>query len=293
MHNFSIQFKAMGCHMQAWLSVDSLDDAQILNQVPVWFEEWEAALSRFRPTSELSQLNQQAGEWVSVSPLLYDLINDARQAADMTGGIFNPLILNALEAAGYDRSFDRAAFAGGCSWPRPTEPVLSWQALQLDAKRQAVFVPAGARVDLGGIAKGWAAQEACDRLSAYGPCMVDAGGDLAASGSPDESGGWLASVPAYNEETLYTFRLNNEAMATSGSDYRQWQRGGQTLHHLIDPQTGQPSESTVLRSTVIAPDATLAVVWAKVALLTQTFPDLPTVFIYKDGTVKANLEMAS
>src|SRR5437762_12126605 len=106
MSNYSVQFKAMGSHIQAWLTADSVDEAQILTQLPTWFEEWEAALSRFRPTSELSRLNAQAGEWVIVSPVLFQNIADARDAAEMTDGVFNPLILNALEAAGYDRSFE-------------------------------------------------------------------------------------------------------------------------------------------------------------------------------------------
>lgn len=280
--------------MQAWLSAESIDDAQMLNQVPAWFEEWEAALSRFRPQSELSYLNNRAGEWVIVSPLLFDLIDDARQAAEMTDGIFNPLILNALEAAGYDHSFDESSITDERPIIAHAELVPFWRSIQLDAHHQAVYIPPGSRIDLGGIAKGWAAQEAVDRLSAYGACMVDAGGDLAAYGSPDESEGWLASIPNPDGNgTFLTVHLNDESMATSGTDYRHWQRGGQTLHHIIDPHTGRSAESNIVRSTVIAPDTTLAVVWAKVGLMTQTFPDFPTVFVYRDGTVQSNVEVAS
>jgi thiamine biosynthesis lipoprotein ApbE len=101
MQNFSVEFKAMGSHMQAWLSAPSSHEAHILTEVPRWFETWEAALSRFRPTSELSILNAHAGEWMSVSSILFEIIEDAKDAASRSDGIFNPLILNALEAAGY------------------------------------------------------------------------------------------------------------------------------------------------------------------------------------------------
>jgi FAD:protein FMN transferase len=281
----------MGSHLQAWLTANSADEAQILSQLPIWFEEWEAVLSRFRPTSELSRLNAHAGEWVTVSPALFQNIADARDAAEMTRGVFNPLILNALEAAGYDRSFEPGMTAAHHDLV-VSQPVASAQAIELDEANQAVYLPAGARIDLGGIAKGWAAQQTADRLAEIGPCLVDAGGDLVAYGSPDDSGGWGAHVQTPDgAQTLYTLLLADQAMATSGTDYRRWERGGQTMHHLVDPYTGRPAESPIVQATVIAPDATLAVVWAKVGLMTRTFPDFPAVFVYHDGTVLSNLEV--
>lgn len=295
MPNFSIQFKAMGSHMQAWLNVPTADDAQVLAALPDWFEEWESILSRFRPTSELSLLNAQAGEWVKVSPVLFEIIADAVEAAEMTDGMFNPLILNALEAAGYDRSFDqRVSEQDGAQDKVKAEVTVvpSWRDIEFDFDREAVCLPQGARIDLGGIAKGWAAQETADRLAAYGACLVDAGGDLVAHGSPDENGGWIVDIPTADEadEPLHVL-LVDEAAATSGTDYRQWERGGQTLHHLIDPRTGRPSDSSVLRSTVIAPYATEAVVWAKVSLMTRQFSEYPTLFVHRDGRLEANWEI--
>ncbi len=294
MATYSIEFKAMGSHMQVWLSVHSASAAQILMHVPGWFEEWEAALSRFRPTSELSLLNAQAGQWVNVSPILYDVITEARDVAEITNGVFNPMILNALEAVGYDKNFEPQMQLS----PLPCLPepmvVPGWESLRLDDERRAVYVPYRSRIDLGGIGKGWAAQQAADRLSDYGACLVNAGGDLAAHGSPDESEGWAVVIPNMDEsETLFKPTLVEQAAATSGTDYRHWEHDGKSLHHLIDPRTGYPSESAVVRSTVIAPDAIEAVIWAKVSLMTETFPEYPTVFFYQDGTVRTNMEIES
>jgi FAD:protein FMN transferase len=291
MSTFSIQFKAMGSHMQAWLSAPTAEEAQILAAVPDWFEEWEQILSRFRPTSELSALNTHSGTWFNASPILYEVVADAREAAEFSKGVFNPLVLNALEAVGYDRSFEKDAPDDA----RPLSPVLSvpdWALIQLDDDREAIMLPKNARIDLGGIGKGWAAQMAADKLADYGPCLVNAGGDLVGHGSPDESGGWLVNVPAMDEtNSLMTLLLIDQAVATSGTDYRNWQRKGKQFHHLIDPRTGLPCESDILRATVVAPDASEAVVWAKVSLITQQFSDYPTVFIYRDGRVQANLEI--
>ncbi|MBI1259883.1 MAG: FAD:protein FMN transferase [Chloroflexi bacterium] len=293
MQNYSIQFKAMGSHMQVWLSAPSSSAAQILAFVPDWFETWEAALSRFRPGSELSTLNARSGEWVMVSDTLFENIEEAKLAAEISDGIFNPLILNALEAAGYEHSFDPGA-SGEQQTPARAVSVAvpSWQQIQLDQERRAVCLPAGARIDLGGIAKGWAAQAAADRLFEYGPCLVDAGGDLVAHGSPDENDGWIVKIPTLDEKgTLYHVLLVDESAASSGTDYRQWQRDGQTMHHLIDPRTGRPAASDIIRSTVIAPDATEAVVWAKVSLMTQQFSEYPTLLIHRDGAVESNWEV--
>ena len=292
MNNFSIQFKAMGSHMQAWLSAPSSREAEILTQVPDWFETWEAALSRFRPTSELNALNAHSGDWMQVSPTLFEIIEDAKLAAESSDGIFNPLILNALEAAGYEHSFDPNAATEQQSPVAAPQAIPAWQLIQLDADRQAVRLPPGARIDLGGIAKGWAAQEAADRLSAYGACLIDAGGDLVACGSPDENDGWIVKIPTLNQaETMFHILLVDEAIATSGTDFRHWQRNGQTMHHLIDPRTGRPSDSNIVRSTVIAPDAIEAVVWAKVSLMTHQFSEYPTLFIHHDGAVESNWEV--
>src|SRR5689334_17717412 len=106
MPNFTISFKAMGSQIQAWLNVPTADDAEILSEVPAWFEAWEQQFSRFRADSDLSELNRQSGQWVEVSPAMFEVISLAVSAADETNGLFNPLVLLALKAAGYDHSFD-------------------------------------------------------------------------------------------------------------------------------------------------------------------------------------------
>jgi thiamine biosynthesis lipoprotein len=107
------------------------------------------------------------------------------------------------------------------------------------------------RLDLGGIGKGYAADRAADILAAAGPCLVNAGGDIATRG-----GTWPVGV----ETTVGTITLEvtGAAVATSGTDRRTWRRNGTTLHHLIDPRTGAPARSDVVRVTVVAPDAVAA-----------------------------------
>ena len=277
MPNFTIVFQAMGSHIQAWLTVqsESSADAAILTQLPRWFEAWEARFSRFREHSELCHLNRDSGQWVAVSAEMGEVIGLALDAARQTDGLFNPLILPALEAAGYDHDFSGADFQ-----PDPLHQMLpdaitvaDWHMIEWDSQRQRLRLPPFARLDLGGIVKGWAAQRTADRLRAYGPCLVDAAGDMAAFGAPDDSAGWQVRLaplpdPASGLETArFTVILSDAGIATSGVDYRRWQRDGQRLHHLIDPRTGQPTVNDIVSASVIAPDTITAESWAKAVLI--------------------------
>jgi thiamine biosynthesis lipoprotein len=289
--NFTVDFKAMGTTVRAWLNVPNPDRAQVLQQVPAWVETYEATLSRFRPTSELSYLNAHAGHWVRVLPLLFRAVSVAVQAADMTGGLVNPLILPALEAAGYDHSFDPVSFRPGSRAAIADIP--DWREIGLDSDESCIYLPPGSKIDLGGVAKGWIVQQVASRLNGAGPCLVDAGGDLVARGKPVESGldGWLVTTPGSPNADTGSPRhilLRNAAVATSGVDYRRWSRNGQEFHHLIDPRTGLPARSDVLTATVVAPDAVQAEAWAKASLIGGALPDLPALFVYHNGSTSCN-----
>ncbi len=294
MPNYTVTFPAMGSTIQVWIAASEAAHSCVLSEVPRWFEDWEAMFSRFRPTSELCALNAQAGTWVQASPLFFEVATLARAASAQTDGVFNPLILNALVAAGYDHDFGRKtdnvetnAFTPGKR--KPLLAVPDWQRIELDESRQAIRLPRGAQLDLGGIVKSWAAQRTADHLAALGACLVDAGGDIVARGSPDDLGGWQVQIEGAPDAT-YTVLLTDEAVATSGTDWRRWTRDGQTLHHLIDPRTGQPAASGVRTVSVIAADAVQSEIAAKVALINNILPDFPAILVYEDGTTTCNEE---
>lgn len=289
MQNYTIEFEAMGSHIQAWLTAKSADDAQILRSVPDWFEEWEARFSRFWQDSELSELNRHAGEWVNVSYQMLEVISLAVKGAKDTNGLFNPLILPALKAVGYGHSFEPEHFMPDAGSQVASVP--DYRCIELDRMRSRVRLPQGAQIDLGGIVKGWAAQQTANRLSKVGPCLIDAGGDMVAVGSPDESGGWYVSVPnPITSDIEVTVLLKDAAIATSGTDYRRWTRDGQSLHHIIDPHTGQPATSDVLSATIIAPDAVTVEIWAKAAVIAEAANHYPMLLFRHDGSSVYNQE---
>jgi thiamine biosynthesis lipoprotein len=142
--------------------------------------------------------------------------------------------------------------------------------VRLDEETRSVTLPRRSRLDLGGIAKGWIVDRVADLLAPHGDFLVDAGGDIAARGEgPDGKPGWLVGVadPVRPDHDLCLARLTDQAVATSTTMRRRWRRGGETLHHLIDPRTGRPAASDVLQATVFAGTAMEADVFAKTALI--------------------------
>ena len=95
-----LEFRAMGSQILAVVDGETARAEARLAEVPRWFEAWEERLSRFRPESELSRLNRSAGREVPVSRVLWDVIEAALEAAQSTGGIVRPTVLEALVAAG-------------------------------------------------------------------------------------------------------------------------------------------------------------------------------------------------
>ena len=228
------------------------------------FSEWEQTLSRFMPESELSQINQQAGTPVAVSDLLYDVLATALTAARATGGVFDPAMLDQLVQSGYDRTFDDLP-AIRFDPIIPGEPGGRWRGIKVDPIRRHVTLPAGIKLDFGGIAKGMAVDAALERLrqSGVSQAMVNAGGDLAVLGLPPAADQWPVAVPG--REQFWSIPLISGAVATSGIAHRHWWQGNTLRHHILDPRTGLPAQSDLWSVTAVADRCEQAEVAAKVA----------------------------
>jgi thiamine biosynthesis lipoprotein len=291
----------MGSEMAVWLETTGSGAADTaFVRVVALFAANEQALSRFRTDSELSKLNAHSGEWVAVSDLLWDVLALAIRMAAMTDGRFDPTMLNALEQCGYTDSFEKLAHNSRNE--RSSNFVAfpgRWAAVELDERLKAAYLPPGIRVDLGGIAKGYTAQQAVELLRPFGPCLVDAGGDLVAGDGPRGFPGWPVAVcgpwPGEGNETadLFTAWLANRSLATSGIDYRTWYRNGRTAHHLIDPASGWPADTDGLTVTILTDEAATAEAWATATLVAGSAAgmdallnaDLAGLMVSKNGRV--------
>jgi FAD:protein FMN transferase len=231
-------------------------DTQQVAAVERLFAEWDRVFSRFRPHSELGLVNATRAPVLLVSPLFARALRAALDGAAETGGLVDPTLGAAIEAAGYDRDF--AAVRPDSRPAGPPAPG-RWRSLRLVGRM--LVRPFGLRLDLNGVAKALAVDDALVLLGGDG--FVSAGGDVAVRG------GAVVGLPRGG-----SVRVENRGVATSGITHRRWLRGGAVQHHLVDPRTGRPAVSRWSEVTVVGPSCLAADVAAKAAfLLSDEGPD--------------------
>lgn len=236
-----------------WMPYGAFTEARLL------FDQQEDRFSRFRPRSLLSRLNN--GETI-VDGWLAEAVSLALKAFEATGGLFNPMVLPALRAAGYDRTFREVA--GG----RPEPGTAPDPRVCLRVEGAEVQLVEG-QADLGGIVKGWTTDLAVEHLRGRFPnVFLNAGGDIRCAGSDGAGRGWAMDILAPGEQvTAWQGRLSG-AIATSTTLKRRWKTtAGGAAHHLIDPRSGLPAESPFVQVTVRAEYCRVAEVWAKAVLI--------------------------
>jgi thiamine biosynthesis lipoprotein len=231
-------------------------------------EELEDHWSRFRPESELCRVNATPGVPVVVSADTFGLIDRAIAAWRTTAGRYDPTVLAALTAAGYDRTFaevESSAVRAARAVPAP-----GCADILLDPVVLSVRLPPGVSLDLGGIGKGFAADLVARELVDGGAkgALVNLGGDLRAIGRAPAPAGWVVEVDDPLEtKATGLLAIAEGAIATSTRLRRAWERGGEPMHHLIDPRTGRPADSGLASVTIVSGEAWRAEVLAKAAFL--------------------------
>ncbi len=257
-------FRAMGTDVR--LLVSAPDAPLLAAAARELIEDFEATCSRFRPGSELCALNADPRRVVPASRTLRDAVRAALWAAERSGGLVDPCLLGALEAAGYDRSFTPPAAAvpppAGSGAPAAPAPAAAWRAVAVDDAAGTIARPPGLRLDLGGSGKGHVADRVAALLAPADRWVADCGGDVRLGGAHDvEVAHPLGGPPAAR------LTVADAAVATSSVARRAWRTGRGAAHHLLDPATGRPAWAGVLAATAIAPTALEAETLAKVAVL--------------------------
>ena len=265
----------------------------------------DAACSRFRPDSEIVALDHAPPDDrgrigpVRISPLLAGALAVALRAARLTDGDVDPTVGGALSAAGYDRDF---------ALVRPDGPPLrltvrsvpGWREIELDEAAGLVSLPAGTRLDLGATAKAWAADRAAARIAGRLGCgvLVNLGGDIAVAGAAPP-GGWRIRVqdvtgrpedPPAGPAALIAVRSGG--LATSSTAARRWRRGGDVLHHILDPRSGLPAAPVWRTASVAAAScadanaaSTAAIIRGEAALAWLDGAGMPARLVAESGAV--------
>jgi thiamine biosynthesis lipoprotein len=215
--------------------------------------------SRFNKDSELSRLNNFAGKEVQVSKELFSLIEFALKMAKKTNGIFDPTIIDFLEAYGYSENYSFEKLNNKKLIQREIQQILktraSYKNIKLLGDGYRVRLHENQRIDLGSISKGYAIDRAFEKLKPLGNFLINAGGDIRAHGSGKNDKPWLVGLNVPKQGQIGSVRLDNQAICCSGS----WARKVRYFHHLINPKTGNPQNkfktTFVVANTAMEADA--------------------------------------
>jgi thiamine biosynthesis lipoprotein len=246
-----------------------------LAEVEAMLREMHQRLTRFDPASELSALNADQSDKVECSEYLLTAVDAALRAAERSGGLIDPVMVESLEDAGYAESRAnvasvplaealQAAPERSAASRRKSAP---WRQITVDRRSAEITRPVGVRIDLGGIGKGLAADLAASHLDGFASWCADIGGDLRLGGTAGMDREIRISHPLGDSDLHLS--LSQGAVATSGVSRRVWLSpdGKQSFHHLLDPATGLPAWTGVIQATAVAGSAQEAETLSKAALL--------------------------
>lgn len=254
---FSEQADKMGTRMdvQLWHE-DAAVARRLLAEAMAEFDRIEAGMSTYRADSEISRVNARAAEEaVPIGAELYDLVGRSKELSILSGGAFDIT----YDSVGQLYDFRKRQ--------RPTDAEIGAHLQQINyrhvvlepAPRTIRFTMKGTRINLGGIAKGYAVERVVALLRAAGVkhALATAGGDTRLLG--DHHGEpWVIGIrdPDDAHRVVTRLALDDEAISTSGDYFRFFDEGGQRYHHILDPRTGKSAHG--LRSvTIVGPDAVM------------------------------------
>lgn len=280
------------CTVELWSTDRAAGDASI-DAVFEEFERINRLMSTYKPDSEISAVNARAARApVRVSQEFYDLIAQSIDFSKLTRGAFDITYASVGYLYDYRAQVhpDKARIAAAL-------PGINWRHIELRPKQTAIrFRRTGVRIDLGGIAKGYAVDRGIAVLRARGVerAMVNAGGDTRIIG--DRFGRpWMVGIrnPDDGGKVALRLPLEDTAISTSGDYERYFEEDGVRYHHILDPRTGE-SASKVRSVTIIADTATRSDALTKSVFIMgaeagiafiNTLPDVDAIAIDPTGKV--------
>jgi len=208
----------------------------------------EEIMNFYSEESEVSKINRNAGiRPVKVSMDMIDIIEKAIYVSRLTEGAFD------ITTGPLTRVWDFHSK----TVPQPTElrkilSLINYRDIIVDKKNSTIFLrKKGMLIDLGGIAKGYGADRAMEVLKKNGinSCLVAIAGDIRVSGKKPDGSPWMIGIrnprPQKGSDDIFTsLPLTDAAISTSGDYERFFIKDGKRYHHIINPFTGYPSEST-------------------------------------------------
>jgi len=218
-------------------------------------EEIEKRVTLNSADSEIYMLNEMAGKGtVSLSKDTIYILSVAKKYAELSNGAFDPTVGPLVKAWGISPGSGRIP---GDEEIKSLLPLIDFNDLIIDEEKlTARLEKAGQSVDLGGIAKGYAGDEAIRIYREYGieSAYINLGGNVVTLGNKPDGSPWRIGVQNPRDITgnyVGIIEVSNKTVVTSGDYERYFERDGKRYHHIIDPRTGYPSESGLISATIV------------------------------------------
>jgi thiamine biosynthesis lipoprotein len=226
----------------------------------------ETLLNYFSEQSEVAAINRAAGvNTVKVSRETIDILNKSAEISVITAGAFDPTIAPVIKRWNFTRGATIHQIPSWTGIKRLLKLVDYRRILLVNELSEVILEEKGMEIDLGGIAKGYAADKAVEAIKDMGikSALVAIAGDIRGYGSKLWKVGVQNPRPDPGnekpwEDIFATIDLKDRAISTSGDYQRFFMKAGRRYHHILDPDTGFPAVSDVISATVIAPEGYLS-----------------------------------
>lgn len=253
----SISFSAFdtGCTITAYGNPPAMQEA--LQAAREACSEYEGLFSRTLPSSDVGRLNAAAGAAIRIDSRTFELLQAARGYCAASEGVFD-ITIGSLSSL-WD--FKEGRIPSSDLRARAAAHV-GWQGLELqrdgDGRCCARMADGGAQIDLGGIAKGWIADELGEALLRAGAtgAVLNLGGNVLVQGAKPDGSPWRVGIrnplAQGSHANRYSVRLQSGSVVTSGIYERSFARNGVRYHHILDPKTGMPVSCEAISASVVA-----------------------------------------
>jgi thiamine biosynthesis lipoprotein len=256
---YHLEFQAMASRCRITFGASSAAARDFQRALLTWVADFEATYSRFVPESLVTRINASAGkQWSEVDSTTENILGLCHEAHSFSRGIFDPTALPLIQLWNWKANPPVVPSDAAIQEARLN---VGWN--QVQRKPGKIFLPGGMSLDLGGIGKEYAVDQAASLASEFGikNVLVDFGQDVLARGTPsDGRPAWHIGLedPAQPGKCWTSLGVKDMAVATSGDYYRRFEIAGQRYGHILDVRTGYPVANGCRAVSVLAPSCSVA-----------------------------------
>ena len=241
------------------IEVYGVDADKVIKKSFARLREIESKMSRSLEKSDVSRINKNAGDkWVKVDEDSFEVIEKAIHYAELTEGDFDPSIGPLVSLWNIGNPEQKVPSEEEI---KKAKSLVNYNFIKTDKKNNKIkLAKEGMKIDLGAIAKGYAADEVRDIIDDYNieNAIITLGGNILVIGDKKDGTEWKIGIQDPRKSrgsVMASLNLKDETVVTSGNYERYFEKDGIIYHHILDPETGKPSRNNLLSVSIIAKDS--------------------------------------